>query len=434
MIEFIDFWHNKGFDGLVRVFWFYFILELPRYILLDYSTLLISYLKRKTGWKNYKQARKKFWEERPYVSIIIPGKDEGENYYQLVSSLKEQTYQNFEIIIVDDGSDDYTPLVGRQLERSGQINMFLRNEERGGKGSAANLALKYCKGEYVVHLDADCSFNRDAIEQIIIPFYEDDKIGAVGGNLQVRNDMESLSTTLQAIEYLIYIFVGRTVASSLGILRIVSGAFGAFRKDLLDRVKGWDVGPGLDGDLTLKIRKMGYKIRFEPRAVALTTVPENFINLAHQRLRWSRSLVRFRLRKHKNLLWPTKNFSLINFATVAENITFDMILNVMWYVYMLDIILNFTETLGFVIIAGFGLYTASKVMEFIVVLFISDTRWDKIKYIPYLPAMVIYTGYYIRFIRTWAYVKEFLFRSSYKDPWNPYKTSSEALRLEKNNF
>ncbi|HKK47264.1 MAG TPA: glycosyltransferase [Balneolaceae bacterium] len=401
---------------------------------MDYTTLIVSYLKRKTGWKNLQEAQQAFWRERPFVSIIIPGRDEGENYYQLVSSLSEQTYQNFEIIIIDDGSDDYTPIVGRQLERSGRISMFLRNEERGGKASAANLALQYCKGEYVIHLDADCSFNRDAIEQILIPFYENDKIGAVGGNLQVRNDTESLCTTLQAIEYLIYIFVGRTVASSLGILRIVSGAFGAFRIEVLDRIKGWDVGPGLDGDLTLKIRKLGYKVHFEPNAVALTHAPETFKKLAKQRIRWSRSLVRFRMRKHSSLLKPTKNFNLLNFLTVAENILFDVVLNVMWYIYMIDIAIHFSASIGYVIVAGFVLYMASKMLEFIVVVLFSDTRWDKFKYIPYLPAMVLYTGYYIRIIRTWAYIKEYFFRSSYKDPWNPLKTSAEALRLEKDNF
>jgi len=431
MLEFMDFWQLKGIPGFIRIFWFYFLVELPRYILLDYSVLLIMYLKKKTGWKDRKIAKQQLWQERPLVSIIIPGKDEGENYYHLVSSLNEQTYQNFEIIIVDDGSSDYTPVVGRQLERNGDISLFIRNEERGGKASAANLALQYCKGEYVIHIDADCSFHRDAIEQILIPFYLNDKIGAVGGNLMVRNSRESLSTTLQSIEYLIYIFVGRTVTSSLGILRIVSGAFGAFRKKLLQQTGGWDVGPGLDGDLTLKIRKMGYKVHFEPKAVALTQVPETFAKLTKQRIRWSRSLVRFRLRKHKNLFSPTKNFDLTNFATVADNIFYDVILNAMWFIYMIDIIINFTSSLGYVIVAGFLLYTFSKVLEFIVVLLISENRKDKLRYIIYLPAMVPYTGYYIRFIRTWAYLKEFFFRSSYLDPWNPRKTSSEAMKLDK---
>ncbi|MDX1638877.1 MAG: glycosyltransferase family 2 protein, partial [Balneolaceae bacterium] len=287
------------------------------------------------------------------------------------------------------------------------------------------------RGKFIVHLDADCSFYPDAIENAVIPFYLDDRIGAVGGNLEVRNDMDSLCTTLQAIEYLIFITIGRSVSSSLGILRIVSGAFGVFRADLLQRIKGWDVGPGLDGDLTLKIRKLGYKVHFEPRATALTTVPDGFGKLARQRVRWSRSLIRFRLRKHVDLMVPNRNFNLMNFASVAENIMYDLVLNVMWFVYIAYIIINFSQVLGYIIITGFALYTLSKVLEFIVVLLMSPHWRTKLKYIPYLPAMVLYTGYYIRVIRTWAYIKEFFFRSSYNDPWNPYKTSSEALKMEK---
>jgi len=431
MTEFLDFWYNKGIAGFIGVFWFYFVIELPRYIFFDYSILLITYLKKKTGWQSYKNARRKLWEERPFLSIIIPGKDEGKHYQSLVRSLNEQTYQNFEIIIVDDGSDDESQYIGRAMERNGEIALFLRNKDRGGKASAANLALNHCNGKYVVHLDADCSFYRNAIEQAMIPFYIRENVGAVGGNLQVRNDEDSLCTMLQAIEYLLYISVGRTVSSSLGILRIVSGAFGVFRKDVLERIKGWDVGPGLDGDLTIKIRKLGYKIHFEPKAVALTSVPNTFGQLTKQRIRWSRSLVRFRLRKHLDLFKPNRNFSLSNFASVAESVIYDLLLNLMWYGYIAYIIINFHQSIGFIMIAGLGLYTLSKVIEFLVVLMLSENWENKLKYIVYLPAMVFYTGYYIRFVRTWAYFKEFFFRSSYKDSWNPPKTSSEALRVEK---
>lgn len=431
MTDFLHFWSDKGVAGFIGIYWFYFMFELPRYILLDYSILLITWLKKKTGWTSYRQASQKFWNERPFLSIIIPGKDEGRHYQQLIQSLKEQTYTNFEVIIVDDGSTDETPIIGRALEKNGDITLFLRNDKRGGKASAANFALSHCKGKYIVHLDADCSLYSDAIEKAVIPFYLDKKIGAVGGNLEVRNDEDSLCTMLQAIEYLLYITVGRTVSSSLGILRIVSGAFGVFRADALHRIKGWDVGPGLDGDLTLKIRKLGYKIYFEPHAIALTTVPKTFGELVKQRIRWSRSLIRFRLRKHNDLFKPNRNFNLFNFASVADNMIYDLLLNFMWYGYIGYILINFSDSLAYILITGFGLYTFSKALEFIVVLILLNNRKSKIKYIVYLPAMVIYTGYYIRVIRTWAYFKEFFFRSSYKDPWNPIKTSSEALRLEK---
>ena len=55
-----------------------------------------------------------------------------------------------------------------------------------------------------------------------------------------------------------------------------------FRKDILERLRGWDVGPGLDGDIVLKIRKIGYKVVHEPEAICYTNVPNTFIKLGKQ--------------------------------------------------------------------------------------------------------------------------------------------------------
>ena len=173
-------------------------------------------------------------------SLIAPGKNEGKNIFKLVKSLNEQTYQNVEIIIVDDGSDDETPIIGRNLEKNGLIDLFIRNDMRGGKASAANLAWRYSRGKFLLHLDADCSFDRTAVENIIIPFYLDPEIGGVGGNVKVRNGDVSLCARLQSIEYLKSISVGRIVTSYLGIYRIISGAFGAFRMDALKKIGVWD--------------------------------------------------------------------------------------------------------------------------------------------------------------------------------------------------
>lgn len=430
MQEFLHFWHQQGTEGFVRIFWFYFVFELPRYVLLDYFVLAYYLYKRKFGNSDREEAHKKLLKEMPLVSIIVPGKDEGRNYYRLVKSLEEQTYKNYEIILVDDGSTDDSELIGRKLEREGKVEHFLRNEVRGGKASAANMGLRYSDGEIIVHCDADCSLKPNALENILIPFYMDEKIGAVGGNLEVRNKEESICTALQTIEYFLTISVGRLGASTLGILRIISGAFGAFRKEALERVSGWDVGPGLDGDLTLKIRKLGYKTHFEYSSVALTSVPKTFVKLARQRIRWSRSLIRFRFRKHKNIFFLDKNFDLLNFLSIAENIFFNFVLTFLWYFYIFDIFSNFTQNIMYILIMGLVLYTVSKTVEFTIVIALSDEKWEKIQYFIYMPAMVFYTGNFIRFVRSWAYLKELVFRSSYKDSWNPAKTSEQARQLD----
>jgi len=430
MVEFLEFWNQQGVGGFIRIFWFYFLFEFPRYILLDYVFLLIFKLNSFFNKESYEDAREKLWADHPLITIIIPGKDEGANYYRLVRSLEEQTYQNFQLIIVDDGSEDESSIIGRKMQKEGLIDLFLRNDERGGKASAANLGLRYAKGKFAVHLDADSSFYRDAIEEVLIPFYQEENVGAVGGTLEVRNSSDSLATHFQSVEYLLNFTVGRMVASSLRILRVISGAFGVFRTDVLKEIGGWDVGPGMDGDITLKIRKIGYKVEYTPKAVCLTNVPVSFRKLTNQRIRWSRSLVRFRFRKHRDFLFPSSQFRLIDFWAVVDNVFYNFVLNFLWWIYLFDILIHYTPQILYIFVAGSILYTVSKFIEFGVVPILSSNKSDKVKLLAYIPGMTFYTGFYIRFVRTYAYIKELFFHDSYKDEWNPEKTSNAAREVE----
>lgn len=428
--NFLNYLSVVGFDKLLRIFWFFFIFEFFRYIIVDLVALIFWKVKNKFNKRKKAYWRRRLHIEKPFVSIIIPGKNEGKHIYKLVSSLKEQTYTNYEIIVVDDGSDDDTPTICSSLMKNGMIDYFIRNEVRGGKASGANTALRFATGQFVVHLDADCSYDRDAIENIIIPFYMDHNIGAVGGNVMVRNYNESLCTTLQAIEYSDAIHIGRTVTSFMGIYRIISGAFGAFRMDVLQRIQGWDIGPGLDGDITVKIRKLGYRIYFEPNSICQTSVPNSFRKLAKQRVRWDKSLIRFRLRKHRNVFYPGKRFQLLDAISFTENITYNLILNIKWFIYVFDMLINFTNQLGFIVYMNILLYSANNYLKWLTFSYFRERKNAPITYfLPYLPLMVFYFGLYLRLVRSVAYVKEIFFRSSYKDPWNPEKTSKMAREI-----
>lgn len=429
--EFFSYLNAVEPNQLIRMFWFFFIFEFFRFFLVELTTLLywkFSSLFKKERWKD---ARLRLWEERPFVSIIVPGKNEGKHIYKLASSLKEQTYTNFELIIIDDGSDDDTPRICKALRENGFIDQFYRNDVRGGKASAANLGFRYSKGQFIIHLDADCSYDRDAIENILVPFYYDEEIGAIGGNVQVRNYKDSLCATLQAIEYTDTISIGRITTSQLGIYRVISGAFGAFRKEALQRVGAWDIGPGLDGDITVKIRKMGYKIYFEPSAVCQTSVPDTFKKLVKQRLRWDKSLIRFRLRKHRDVFYPNDSFRFSNFFSFLENITYNLILNIKWYFYLIDMVFNFASQLTFIVPMNFMLYTINNFTKFLLFSPFRDRKNAPVYYfLPYMPLMVLYFGYYLRIVRTVAYIQEIFFKASYNDAWNPAKSSRHAKALK----
>ncbi len=429
--EFINYITSLSYSKLFRIFWFFFVFEFFRFFLVDFTTVLLWKLTAVFRKKRVLDARSLLWAEKPLVSIIAPGKNEGRHIFKLANSLKEQTYQNFELIIIDDGSDDDTKAICQSLKNKGLIDIFLSNDVRGGKASAANLGLRYASGKIIIHVDADCSYDRDAIENILVPFYNDDKIGAVGGDVQVRNYRESLCATLQSLEYTDTISIGRISQSELGIYRIISGAFGAFRKEALQSVGGWDIGPGLDGDITVKLRKIGYQIHFEPTAICQTNVPTTFRALTKQRLRWDKSLIRFRVRKHRDVFYPTASFNMSNFISFTENITYNLILNFKWYFYLADMLINFASQVVFIIPMNYLLYTLNNYFKFIIFSLFRERRSVQAQYyMIYLPIMALYFGYFLRFVRTTAYLQELLFKASYDDNWNPAKSSKQAKALK----
>lgn len=428
LIEFLS--DLEGWD-FFYYFWPFFLFDFTRYVILDLILVpwyMINYHRTRD---QRRAARKRLFRERPLISVIAPGKNEGKNIPQLAESLTRQTYRHIETVIVDDGSDDDTPQICRCLLRQGKIDRFIRNDIRGGKASAANTAIRHCRGKFVLHLDADSHLAKDAIEQILLPFFGADPPGAVGGDIRVANLETSFATRLQGIEYLKSLTTGRTVSSQLGILRIISGAFGAFRMDILKRLGGWDVGPGLDGDLTVKIRKLGLRVVHQPMSACYTNAPTEFRRLAKQRFRWDRSMVRFRMRKHRDIMMPTANFSLLNFLSSVENIFFNLVLNLRWWVYIAQIVVTVPDRLWMILVVNYILYTAANLLEYFMALALigpDQRRSEELGLLLYIPLMPLYTGLFLRLVRTYSYLMELVHKVSYRDRWNPWKVSSVCER------
>ena len=259
--------------NLFRLFWFFFVFDFPRYVLTDVYIFLVEIYKRYYLPKTEENAFASFLTGNPpLVTVVVPALNEEATIAWTVMSLKEQTYRNLEIIVVDDGSTDRTPEVCHKLSSLEGVHYY-RFAQRAGKAAALNYGLQRAQGRYIVFVDADASFDRDAIFELIMAF-SDPKVGAVAGNLMVRNRSRNLLTALQAIDYLFTISMGRRIRAHFGILPIISGAFGGFRKEIIDidSLGGHEPGPGNDSDLTIRVRKAGYRadgeIPFEEEAEA----------------------------------------------------------------------------------------------------------------------------------------------------------------------
>jgi cellulose synthase/poly-beta-1,6-N-acetylglucosamine synthase-like glycosyltransferase len=279
----------------LALFWYVLLIDLPRYTL-GFCAAAASVLIRQPVYRPSEYVR-------PLVTIVLAGHNERGAVRRCVQSLREQTYDRLEIICVDDGSIDGMGWELRRMREERLIDAALATSLRSGKSSASNLGISLARGEIVVVADCDCTFDRDAIRHLIAPF-DDPAIGAVCGNIGVRNTRATLLSAIQGVEYLLSISLGKRLLDMFDQVTCASGAFSAFRKRALAEVAGHDVGPGEDLDLTLRLRGAGWKIRFAENAWCLTDVPETFEAFIRQRLRWERDSLRLRMRKYRRSVDP----------------------------------------------------------------------------------------------------------------------------------
>ena len=136
------------------------------------------------------------------------------------------------------------------------------------------------------------------------------------------------------------------------------------------------------------------------------------------------------MRKHKDVFYPNAAFTFRNMLSSLENIGYNVILNVKWLIYIVDILWNYAHLLYYILPANIFLYILANFAQFFTIMLLVRNPREKHRLVPYLPAMVIYTGYYLRIVRTIAHTKEFFKRASYEDPWNPLKSSLKAKSLK----
>lgn len=98
------------------------------------------------------------------ISVIIPAYNEERYIEKALDSLKKQSYKNFEIIVVDDGSTDRTREIVKKFKQ-----VILINGKHAGPGASRNLGAENAKGEFLVFVDADMTFDKNYLKNLISP-------------------------------------------------------------------------------------------------------------------------------------------------------------------------------------------------------------------------------------------------------------------------
>lgn len=285
----------------------------------------------------------------PSFSIIAPAYNEGMTIVDNVRSLLSLYYRDLEIIIVNDGSKDDSIdklIAAYDLQRiayhvdqtieTKPIRGIYKSKNRafqrltvvdkvnGGKADALNVGINVSKGQYIVCIDVDCILEQDAILKLSKPFLDqtDDRVIACGGVIRLANNCKiengkvvevNLPKTwlgrFQALEYIRAFVLGRMAWSRASGLILISGAFGAFDKEIVLACGGYDSSTvGEDMELVVRMRrymeeqKLKYKVINIPDPLCWTEVPESRTILKRQRNRWMRGTIET-LWKHRKLMF-----------------------------------------------------------------------------------------------------------------------------------
>jgi cellulose synthase/poly-beta-1,6-N-acetylglucosamine synthase-like glycosyltransferase/peptidoglycan/xylan/chitin deacetylase (PgdA/CDA1 family) len=258
---------------------------------------------------------KEFKTYTPPVSIIIPSFNEESVCIKTVESLIAQNYPDYEIVFVDDGSKDRSyEILKIKYILNRRVKIY--KKENGGKATALNFGIAKAMHDIVILVDADTQFKKDSIHNLVRHF-QDPKIGAVAGNVQVGNDyftqLENgvvkpkfnLLTIFQRIEYITSQNFFREAFELVNIITIVSGAIGAYRKSAIFEAGGISTDTlAEDGNLSFDVLKNGWKIVYERNAISLTEAPEDINSLFKQRIRWAFGNIQVLWKNRKIMLNP----------------------------------------------------------------------------------------------------------------------------------
>ena len=246
-------------------------------------------------------------EYQPPVSVLIPAYNEEAVIVATVRAALASTYPKLEILVIDDGSMDRTGELVRE-EFDGDPRVKLISQPNRGKPAALNHGLATASGEIIVTIDADTIVDPDAVTKLVRNF-ADARVGAVAGNVKVMNRNRWL-TRWQALEYITSQNLEKRAFDLLNCIPVVPGAVGAWRADLMRSCEGFSRDTvAEDTDLTITIRRSGWKIVYDEDAIGHTEVPETVEALIRQRFRWTFGTIQA-VWKHRDTLGRKKYGSL----------------------------------------------------------------------------------------------------------------------------
>ena len=253
----------------------------------------------------------------PFVSIIIPAHNEEKVIKDTVENILSLDYQKFEILVVDDRSEDSTAEVLQELSRKyPEFKYYVRGESSfPGKSAVLNEALSMTKGEIICIFDADARIKPDFLKKIL-PYLAEPEVGAVQARKVISNRDFNFLTRCQDNEYILDAHYEASRDCIKGAVELRGNGQLVKRESVID-IGGWNNFSITDDlDLSTRLHLAGWDIRFAEDVHGYEEGITKFLPLLRQRRRWIEGSIR-RYLDHAVAILTSKTTSL--------RVTFDML-------------------------------------------------------------------------------------------------------------
>lgn len=341
---------STAWKSLTAIFWVVLLIGLARTL----GIFAMAFIRRNERPMGDAVAAK--------VTVVIPAHNEEAGVAKCIRSVLASTYDNLEVLVVDDGSMDDTFYALLEFQNTPRVRVMTQFNQ--GKWSALNAAIAQLDSEIVVCIDADTQIHPEAIAHLARQF-GNPQVGAVAGKIIVGNRI-NLLTRLQALEYITAQNFDRRGFDLIDGMMVVPGAIGAWRTSAV-RAAGGFCNDTIteDSDLTVSLHRLGYRVTYEDKAIAYTEAPETVGQLLSQRLRWSLGMLQCAW-KHKSAIREGRSVGLVS---IPDMFIFGYLFPLLAPIADLFVAIFIFNTLAAQVTGDFGEVVASRPSYLIVAYF-----------------------------------------------------------------
>jgi 1,2-diacylglycerol 3-beta-glucosyltransferase len=227
------------------------------------------------------------WATPPFVSVIIPAKDEVRVIEGAVRTACAQTYEGpFEVIVIDDRSTDGTAELLERLRAELPVRVVQTPPGTIGKAAALEIGVAQSRGDLIAVFDADARLGPTVLAQMV-PYLADPQVAAVQGRRLVHNGSRNGLTRVQDDEYRVFQTLLQRARQAVGAFVCLAGNGLIVKRAALEALGGWtEDALTEDIDLTVRLYLAGWEVRYCYEAEIWEEGVVGLRDLIRQRERW----------------------------------------------------------------------------------------------------------------------------------------------------